>query len=116
MKWESEFVNLEIIDNNNIKVYLSEESNIRICAIYNSTEIAYKPLQMFEYQSEEPKIEHLIYHNLDTYFMKIDVLVENNEGTWGEGFVSLEFINNNYIKVILSEEANIKFVAIANRK
>jgi hypothetical protein len=116
LKWESEFVNLEIIDNNNIKVYLSEESNIRICAIYNSTEIAYKPLQMFEYQSEEPKIEHLIYHNLDTYFMKIDVLVENNEGTWGEGFVSLEFINNNYIKVILSEEANIKFVAIANRK
>lgn len=58
------------------------------------------------YQSDSPKLEHIIDHNLESFFLDINILSEEEDG-WENILCSTKYINNNRIQINLCEEKNI---------
>jgi len=61
---------------------------------------------VFTYQSDNKKLEHIIDHNLESFFLDINILSEEDDG-WENILCSTKYINNNKIKITLCEEKNI---------
>lgn len=67
----------------------------------------------FEYTSSSPSVQHDINHNLGTTFLKIESLVENPEdGTWNNDFVNIQHVDENNIRITLTEASNVKVLII----
>ncbi len=64
---------------------------------------------IFRYNSRVPSVQHIIKHDLDTFDLSINVLVEDVDlGIWTQDLVGIEMSNPNEFTVDLTESSNIK--------
>ena len=107
--WDADNVFVNIIDANTIEVNLVEPANIRVCGIVKSQVNNLIPPKYYEFETSTPTDIHLITHNLDSNFIKCDILVQDPiDNTWSEELITLSIVSPSAILIQLSEPCNIK--------
>jgi hypothetical protein len=94
------------------------DSNIEVTNQFNHfqssyidgvVEELYERTKCIKYESVIPSVMHSVNHNLGTYDLQVDVLVQDPESLrWAKDTVSVEFISNNVIEIWLTESSNVK--------
>lgn len=65
-------------------------------------------INFFNYKSDSPSVLHQIQHNLDSFFIEFQLLVQDMEtGYWSNDLAKVEFTDSNNVNVYLSEASHI---------
>lgn len=103
---------------------LEQLSNVQITSpqddqalVYDSSSSTWKNEKVkddvFKFESVSPSVFHEITHNLNTYDLTCDVLVEDSlTGYWTNDIVKINYVSQNKIEVWLTESCNIRLVII----
>lgn len=63
----------------------------------------------YKYASSGPSVSHIINHNLNTFDLSINIMVEDPvNGVWGNDLVKIEHFDNNTFYVKLTESSNVR--------
>jgi len=81
--------------------------------IWQVNDLGSLQFETFTYESQAPRFEYKIKHNLDSLFLIWNILVEDPKTeTWGNDDVNVRIVDSNNIIIKLTEESNIKMSVI----
>lgn len=60
----------------------------------------------FKFKSESPEAKYVIEHNLNTFFLNVNVLGQR-DGYWESILCNVNYLDENRISIILTEEQNV---------
>lgn len=63
--------------------------------------------QIFLYESTKKEVTHIISHNLDSYFLNVDIMSKNDDGTLENILCDVKYNNKNEIQINLCEEESL---------
>ncbi len=100
---------VQINTDKTLKFLNSDSISVELDIINNSISlhlVAQLPVN-YTYESDLPSVLHTVEHNMNTFNIRTNILVQDSLGNWSNDLCKVKYLNKNKLEIWLTEASNV---------